>query len=82
MTDPLIVMPASEVRQMIREELARATRPVGETMTLDEVAALARLNPATVRRHAAAGKLRGSSVGRKWVFQRADVEAYVGKGHD
>jgi len=66
------------VRQVVREELERSKRPVDETMTIDEVAALTRYNPATVRRHLVSGKLRGMRAGRKWLVRRADVEAYIG----
>jgi excisionase family DNA binding protein len=44
-----------------------------EVLTLDEVAALLRLSPATVLREAREGRLPGRRIGEEWRFSRAHV---------
>lgn len=46
-------------------------------LTAEQVAAALYVKPATVSRWAAAGKLRGSKVGMRWLFTQDDVDAFV-----
>jgi molybdopterin-binding protein len=49
-----------------------------DTLGVEEVAALLRLNRKRVQTLARAGKLPASRVGRKWLFSRARIEAMLG----
>lgn len=49
-----------------------------DTLSVEEVAALLRLNKKRVQTLARAGKLPASRVGRKWLFSRARIEALLG----
>ncbi len=49
-----------------------------DTLRVEEVAALLRLNRKRVQTLARAGKLPASRVGRKWLFSRAKIEAMLG----
>jgi molybdopterin-binding protein len=44
------------------------------TLTAEEAAGLLHLHPRQVRRLARAGKLPAARIGRRWLFQRADLE--------
>lgn len=46
-------------------------------LTVEEVAALLHLHPATVRAMAAGRKIPAARVGHRWLFLRADVMAWV-----
>jgi molybdopterin-binding protein len=45
-----------------------------ETLTAEQAAQLLHMQPKRVRALARAGKLPGSQVGRKWLFQRDEME--------
>ena len=49
-----------------------------DTLSVEEVASLLRLNKKRVQTLARAGKLPASRVGRKWLFSRARIEALLG----
>ena len=49
-----------------------------DTLSVEDVAALLRLNKKRVQTLARAGKLPASRVGRKWLFSRAGIEALLG----
>jgi molybdate transport system regulatory protein len=49
-----------------------------DTLGVEEVAVLLRLNRKRVQTLARAGKLPASRVGRKWLFSRAKIEAMLG----
>jgi molybdate transport system regulatory protein len=49
-----------------------------DTLSVEDVAALLRLNKKRVQTLARAGKLPASRVGRKWLFSRARIEALLG----
>lgn len=50
-----------------------------DLMRTDEAARLLRLHPKRVQAMARAGRLPGRRVGRKWLFDRRDLEALVGR---
>src|SRR5579863_7285118 len=50
-----------------------------EILTTDEVAKLLHLEPATVKRKAAAGELPGIKPGREWLFVRDDLLNHLRK---
>lgn len=58
--------------------MAAPARPGPQLMTIDEVAQLLRRSVSTLRwwRHRGVGP-RGFRVGRRLVYEREDVEAYV-----
>jgi excisionase family DNA binding protein len=43
----------------------------------DDVAAQLKCSPWAVRDYAKAGDLRGSKPGKRWLFEQADVDAFV-----
>ena len=47
------------------------------TLTTEDVATRLHLQPATVRGLARKGQLRGSFVGRRWLFTEADVQDFL-----
>ena len=49
-----------------------------DTLSVEEVASLLRLNKKRVQTLARVGKLPASRVGRKWLFSRARIEALLG----
>jgi molybdopterin-binding protein len=48
-----------------------------ETLTAEQAAHLLHMQPKRVRALARAGKLPGSQVGRKWLFQRDELERLI-----
>lgn len=48
-----------------------------ELISTDAAAAALGLSPRQVRAHAAAGRLPAQRIGRDWLFQLADVLAFV-----
>lgn len=48
-----------------------------DLLTVEEVAALLHLHPATVRAMAAGRKIPAARVGHRWLFLRTDVMAWV-----
>lgn len=50
-----------------------------DTLTAEEAAELLRIQPRRVQGMARAGELPGVRVGRKWLFQRHDIERLLGK---
>ncbi len=51
-----------------------------ELLSTDEAAAYLRLRMKRVQALARAGKLPGRRVGRKWLFDRRDLDALLGRG--
>lgn len=49
-----------------------------DTLSVEEVASILRLNKKRVQTLARDGKLPASRVGRKWLFSRARIEALLG----
>ena len=47
------------------------------TLGLDEAAAFLRIHPVTLCKKAAAGKIPGARVGRRWVLIEDDLAAYL-----
>src|SRR5258708_34967157 len=47
------------------------------TLTVEEAAAILKLNPATVLRELRAQRLPGNTVGRAWRIRREDLRAYL-----
>lgn len=48
-----------------------------ETLTVEQAAAFLGLHPDTLRERAAAGIIRGAKPGKRWIFRRADLDAYL-----
>lgn len=48
-----------------------------ETLDLDGVAALFHAEPETVARYARTGELPGTRIGKRWIFLRKDVLAFL-----
>lgn len=46
-------------------------------LTAEEVAAQLHCEPETVCRKAAAGEIKAFKPGKRWLFEQADVDAYV-----
>lgn len=46
-------------------------------LTVEQVAAKLHTSPYTVRGYAKAGTLRGSKPGKRWLFDPADVDAFL-----
>lgn len=46
-------------------------------LTVEHVASQLNVTPYTVRGYAKAGMLRGSKPGKRWLFDPADVEAFL-----
>jgi excisionase family DNA binding protein len=44
-----------------------------ETLGLEEAARLLRMSPSFLRKSAAAGKVPGAKIGRRWVFVKSDL---------
>jgi len=56
----------------------KAELPLGQTnFTVSEIAELAGISQARVRRLLAAGKIRGAKFGRDWQIHRSDVQAWL-----
>lgn len=53
-----------------------------ELLTAHEAAALLHLNVKRVQALARAGRLPGRRVGRKWLFDRGDLDRLLGRGGD
>jgi excisionase family DNA binding protein len=53
---------------------------VNEVLTLREAADFLRCSPDTVKRHARAGELPASKIGRVWRFRRADLDEWLANG--
>jgi len=51
-----------------------------EVLTLQEAAEFLRCSADTVKRHALAGSLPASKIGRQWRFRRADLDAWLVEG--
>ncbi len=51
--------------------------PVERMMTVKEVAAYLKLNPITVYRYAAQGKIPGFKVGSSWRFKKEILDEWV-----
>jgi molybdopterin-binding protein len=51
-------------------------------LTADEAASLLHLNVKRVQALARAGRLPGRRVGRKWLFDRADLDRLLGRADD
>lgn len=49
-------------------------------LTVEEVAPLLHADVRSVRLWTRAGHLRGCKVGRRWLYELADVEAFIDKG--
>jgi excisionase family DNA binding protein len=49
-------------------------------LTVEEVAAILHAEQRTVRLWTRAGHLRGCKVGRRWLYEQADVDAFIDKG--
>lgn len=49
-------------------------------LTVEEVAAILHAEARTVRLWTRAGHLRGCKVGRRWLYEQADVDAFIDKG--
>jgi excisionase family DNA binding protein len=52
------------------------TKP-NEVMTAEEVAAMMRIHPVTVRLQAAAGKIPGRRLGNRWRFSRSAITEWL-----
>jgi molybdopterin-binding protein len=50
-----------------------------DTLTANEAASLLRVNAKRIQSLARSGKLPGVRVGRKWLFQRRDIERLLGR---
>lgn len=50
-----------------------------ELLTVEQVAALFKLAPRSVRFHATTQQLPGLRIGRSWRFRRSDLEAFLGR---
>lgn len=48
-----------------------------DTLTVEEAAALLKVNPATVQRELRANRLPGNTVGRAWRIRRGDLREYL-----
>jgi excisionase family DNA binding protein len=48
-----------------------------DTLTTEEAAAYLRLHPRTVEKKARKGVLPAAKTGRKWLFRRADLDAWA-----
>ena len=48
-----------------------------DVMTVEEVAAMMRLHPVTVRLQAAAGKIPARQVGNRWRFSRSAITEWL-----
>lgn len=62
-------------------EANAASKPVraeDEVLTAQEVAALLRVHPVTVRLGAAAGSIPGTRIGSRWRFSRVAIQALLG----
>ena len=51
-----------------------------DLLSTEEASAYLRLNPKRIQALARSGKLPGRRVGRKWLFDRRELEALLGKG--
>jgi excisionase family DNA binding protein len=57
-----------------------ANDSIPEFLTIEEVAAVCRTSPSTVRWWQACGRLRGVKLGRRRLFDRTEVAAFIAKG--
>ena len=70
---------ADDVRQIVREELARALGATGpDLLTTDQAAAEAGVRPKTIRAWVLAGRLRAQRRGRSLRILRADLDKCLG----
>ena len=50
-----------------------------KTLTIEQAAEFLHLHPDTLRARAAAGIIRGSKPGRRWVFREEDLNDYLNR---
>ncbi|MCU0675917.1 MAG: helix-turn-helix domain-containing protein [Myxococcota bacterium] len=76
----LVTLSVGQLRQIVRDEVARALRPVEPAAMLKprEAAALLRCTERHVRNLLASGALAGVRIGSSWRIRRDAVEALVG----
>lgn len=48
-----------------------------DSLSIEEAALFLRMHPVTLRVKAASGEVPGAKLGKRWVFLRIDLEAYV-----
>lgn len=51
-----------------------------DIMTTEEAARYLRLGPDTLKRRARAGQVPAAKTGRKWVFRKVDLDAWLARG--
>jgi excisionase family DNA binding protein len=57
-------------------------RAMSERLTVEQVAAQLHVEPYTVRAYAKAELLRGYKPGKRWLFDQADVDAFLEAGQN
>ncbi len=61
----------------MKTQVFSCSAEVGERfLTLREVAEVLRLSPRTVRNYLKRGEIRGKIIGKRWIFRRADLDAF------
>lgn len=48
-----------------------------DTLTVEQTADYLKVHPRTIQLLARKGTLRGAKIGRRWVFRRTDIDAFL-----
>ena len=73
------VMTMSDTPESLQSCEPRPSTSTQDVLTANEVAAMLRLHPVTVRLKAASGEIPGKQIGNRWRFSRARIEQWLGQ---
>jgi len=73
------VMTMSDIPESLQSSEPRPSISTQDVLTANEVAAMLRLHPVTVRLKAASGEIPGKQIGNRWRFSRARIEQLLGQ---
>jgi len=72
-------MTMSDIPESLQSSEPRPSISTQDVLTANEVAAMLRLHPVTVRLKAASGEIPGKQIGNRWRFSRARIEQWLGQ---
>ena len=72
-------MTMSDAPESLQPSEPRPSTSTQDVLTANEVAAMLRLHPVTVRLKAASGEIPGRQIGNRWRFSRARIEQLLGQ---
>ena len=80
MAEQIAVIKVSELRSLVRSEVAAAIAPISKedsAMTIVDAARYLRVSTETVRRKLRDHSIRGKRVGRNWRIMRSALDEYT-----